>query len=108
MTRITSAEAALLMPHLPRNIQAERIDAVIAEARQAREAALAARVLGFFNTLRSGLTALRHRRETIEQLRTLSDRELTDIGLTRAGIAAAANAATPLPANDAADDRLAA
>lgn len=108
MTRITPAEAVLLMPSPPRNAEAERIDAIIAEAREARDAALAARIRGFFLALRSAVTALRNRRETIEQLRILSDRELADIGLTRGGITAAAIAAAPLPANDHGDDRRAA
>ena len=105
MTRITPAEAALLMPFPTRNAEAERIEAIVAEARQARNAAAGARIRGFFLALRSAVTALRNRRETIEQLRLLSDRELTDIGVTRGGIAAAASAAAPLPANDQGDDR---
>jgi len=108
MNRITSAEAALLMPTAPRNAEAERIEAVIAEARQARDAALAARITGFFQTLRAALTAIRTRRETIEQLRALSDRELADIGLTRGSITATAAAATPIAANDQAETRHAA
>lgn len=113
MTRITSAEAALLMPHsslhgAARNPDAERIAAIIAEARQARDRAMAQRITGFFHGLRAVLTAIRTRRETIEQLRALNDRELADIGLTRAGIPAAAIAATPLPANDTAEARHAA
>ncbi len=95
MNRITSAEA-------------ERIESIIAEARQARDAAIAARIKGFFHALREVLTTLRNRRETIEQLRGLTDRELVDIGLTRSGIPAAAAAAAPLPANDMADTRRAA
>lgn len=113
MNRITSAEAALLMPHgsligAPRNAEAERIQTVIAEARQARDAALAARISGFVQTLRSALTAIRTRRETIEQLRALSDRELADIGLTRGNINSTAAAVTPLAANDQSETRHAA
>jgi uncharacterized protein YjiS (DUF1127 family) len=52
------------------------------------------------------LTALRQRRETIAQLRALSDRELADIGLDRGAIPAAA--ARPLAANDASETRHAA
>ncbi|UPY38085.1 DUF1127 domain-containing protein [Sediminicoccus sp. KRV36] len=105
MNRITTAEAALLMPlssnhGAPRNAEAERIETILAEARQARDAALAERIKGFFQTLRGALTAIRTRRETIEQLRGLSDRELADIGITRGGIIATATAATPLAAND--------
>lgn len=105
MNRITPAEAALLMPRLPRNAEAERVAAIIAEARQARDRALAERITGFFHGLRAALTAIRTRRETIEQLRALSDRELADIGLTRGSITATAAAATPIAANDQVDTR---
>jgi uncharacterized protein YjiS (DUF1127 family) len=108
MTRITPAEAVLLMPRSLRNAEAERIETIIAEARQARDAAIAARIRGFFHTVREVLTAIRTRRETIAQLRGLSDRELLDIGLTRSGIQSAAAAAAPLPANDMAETRQAA
>jgi len=50
----------------------------------------ASRLKGMIRTLRVALTALRTRRETIEALRALSDRELADIGLTRGGIVQAA------------------
>lgn len=113
MTRITPAEAALLMPQsslhgAPRNAEAERIEAIIAEARHARDVAIAQRITGFFRVLSDALTAIRTRRETIQQLRALSDRELSDIGLTRHGIPAAAAAVSPLPANDMAETRRAA
>lgn len=102
MTRITSAEAALLMPQSPRNAQAERIETIQAEARQARATALAARISGFFQGLRAALTAIRNRRETIAQLRLLNDRELADIGLTRGNITAAARL---VAANDTTETR---
>lgn len=108
MNRITPAEAALLMPSLPRNAEAERIETIVAEARQARDAAFAARITGFIRILREALTAMRTRRETIEQLRGLSDRELADIGMTRGNIQAAAAALTPIAANDPNEDRRAA
>ena len=108
MNRITSAEAALLMPAAARNLRAERIEAIIAEARHARSTALAARINGFFQALAGALTAIRNRRETIAQLRSLSDRELNDIGLSRAGIVAAAAAAAPAVANDQAGTQRAA
>lgn len=104
MTRITPAEALLLMPTAPRNAEAERIEMIIAEARQARDAAIAERIRGFARGLRNAISALRNRRETIAQLRSLSDRELADIGLVRGSIQAAANAAAPLTANDQDDD----
>lgn len=108
-SRITPAEAALLMPFSSGEPpEAQRIRAIVAEARRARDAALAARILAGFRGLRAMLTALRQRRETVAELRALSDRELADIGLTRGGIAGAAAAATPLPANDAQQGRRAA
>jgi len=100
MNRVTPAEAALLMPSLPRNAEAERIETIIAEARQARDAAFAARITGFVRVLREALTAIRTRRETVDQLRALSDRELADIGMTRSNIQTAAAALTPIAAND--------
>lgn len=108
MTRITPAEAVLMMPTLPRNAEAERIEAIVAQARAARDDAFAERIRGAARFLRHAVTALRNRRETIEQLRLLTDRELADIGLSRGNILAAAQAAAPLPANDHADDRHAA
>lgn len=108
MTRITPAEAVLLMPRSPRNAEAERIQAIIAEAREARDRAIAERIRGFFHGLRAALTAIRTRRETIQQLRALSDRELADIGLTRGSITATAAAATPIAANDQGETRHAA
>jgi len=105
MNRITPAEAALLMPSLPRNAEAERIETIIAEARQARDAAFAARITGFVRILREALTAIRTRRETVEQLRALSDRELADIGVSRSNIVNAAAAVTPFAANDPSEDR---
>lgn len=105
MNRITPAEAALLMPQAPRNAQAERIENILAEARQARDNAIAARITGFFRGLRNAVTAIRTRRETIQQLRILSDRELADIGLTRGNISATAKL---VAANDQAETRSAA
>ncbi|WP_165585564.1 DUF1127 domain-containing protein [Roseococcus sp. SYP-B2431] len=106
--RIISAEAALLMPLAPRNDKADEIARIIDEARRARDAALAARLSGFFRGLRDALAAMRARRETIEQLSGLTDRELADIGLFRSGIPAAAHASVPRPANDRAEVRRAA
>jgi len=108
MNRITPAEAALMMPSLPRNAEAERIHAIIAEARQARDAELASRVTGFIRMLRGALTAIRTRRDTVERLRALSDRELADIGMSRGNINMAAAALTPMAANDLAEDHRAA
>lgn len=107
-SRVISAEAALLMPHAFRDAKAAELARLIAEARRARDAAIAARISGFFRGLRSALTTMRARRETIDQLSGLSDRELADIGLSRAGIVAAAEASVPMPANDQAETRKAA
>lgn len=106
-SRITPAEA-LMMPSAKRNAQADGISAIISEARYARDAAIAARFRGFFRGIRTALTSLRTRRETIEQLRSLTDRELADIGLSRSGITAAVSAAAPSAANDYAETRRAA
>lgn len=105
-SRITPAEAALLMPLASprRSAEAERIEAIVAEARRARDAAIAERVVGFFRGLRAVLTALRNRRETIEELRALSARQLRDIGVAPGNIATVAANATPIAAPLAAND----
>jgi uncharacterized protein YjiS (DUF1127 family) len=69
----------------------------VAEGRGRSSLALARGLQAGFNALRQALTALRLRRETIMQLRALSDRELKDIGLNRGAILSAAGTA---PAND--------
>lgn len=74
---------------------------VVAEARDTRARVIARGLLAALHSLRLGLTALRQRRETIAQLRALSDRELADIGVDRGAILAVA-------ANDAVDVRRAA
>jgi len=90
--RITRAEAAMLLPlPLPRSTEAMKVEAVIAAARRDRDAAITAGILGFFRSLREGLTLLRTRRETIERLRNLDDRQLSDIGVLRGNIGLAAN-----------------
>ncbi len=91
--RITAAEAALLLPMLPpRSAEALKIEAVVAEARRERDAALAGGIAGAFLAVRRFLTAIRRRGETIETLRALDDRQLRDIGVLRGNIAAAAAA----------------
>jgi uncharacterized protein YjiS (DUF1127 family) len=104
--RVISAEAALLMPFTSRNDKDDEINRLVTEACQARDAALAARVSGFFHGLCDAIATMRHRRETIDELRRLSNRDLADIGISRAGIMAAAEAA--IPANDRAGSRRAA
>jgi uncharacterized protein YjiS (DUF1127 family) len=111
-SRITPAEAALLMPRATpaRPSEAADIAAAIAEARRVRDEALFARVGAFFTAIAEGLTALRRRGQTIAELRALSDRELNDIGVRRGNIAEVAASALPeaANANDAAGTRRAA
>ncbi|WP_207540059.1 DUF1127 domain-containing protein [Sabulicella rubraurantiaca] len=107
-SRITPAEAALLMPAIPQSPSARRIEFLLADARRARDEELVRRILGFFRGLGRIIAAVRHRHETVRQLRALSDRELADIGLNRGNIGAAAAQAVPLPANDGASERQAA
>lgn len=63
------------------------------------------RLSALIRGLRGALTAMRQRRETIAELRALSDRELADIGLSRGAILAAAQR---VPANDPGTHRRAA
>ncbi|MCW8086925.1 DUF1127 domain-containing protein [Sabulicella glaciei] len=107
-SRITSAEAALLMPAISQSPSARRVEVLLAEARRARDEELMRRVAGFFRGFGRILAAIRHRHETVRQLRALSDRELADIGLNRSNIGAAAAQAVPMPANDGASGRRAA
>lgn len=107
-SRIISAEAALLMPPASRNDKSDEIARLIAEARRARDDAFVARIVAFFHGLRRALSTMRARRETIDQLNGLTDRELADIGLSRSGIVAAAEASVPHAANDEAELRRAA
>lgn len=96
--RLSSVETAT--PSLPMQ------RSLVAEARAARSRGLARGLSAAFRGLREILTALRMRRETIAQLRALSDRELSDIGLDRGAIPAAAM--RPLAANDVVETRHAA
>ena len=74
---------------------------LVAGARVARTQNPARGLFAAVRVLREFLTAMRERRETIAQLRALSDRELADIGLNRGAIPAVA-------ANDAGQVRRAA
>lgn len=109
-SRITPAEAALLMPAPRPALPSEAADiaAAIADARHEREAAFGARIGAFFRALADGLTALRRREQTIAELRALSDRELADIGVRRGSIPEVAASTLPEVANDAAGTRRAA
>jgi uncharacterized protein YjiS (DUF1127 family) len=65
------------------------IDAIVTQARRERDAALAQRVQRFFGALAAigqALLTWNARSTTYENLRSLSDRELADIGLTRGDI----------------------
>jgi uncharacterized protein YjiS (DUF1127 family) len=73
---------------------AAQVDALRAEAAAARDAALAGLVrrtftgIGrFLATLGTTLLEFPERRATFERLRSLSDRELADIGLSRSDLA---------------------
>jgi uncharacterized protein YjiS (DUF1127 family) len=79
---------------------------VVAEARADRPRGFAHAALAVIHGLREILTAVRQRRETIAQLRALSDRELADIGVDRGAIPSVA--ARPFPANDSSEARRAA
>lgn len=65
------------------------IDAIVTQARRDRDAALAERlqrVFGGLAALGRALLSWNERSTTYANLRTLSDRELADIGLTRGDI----------------------
>ncbi len=63
------------------------IDALLAEAYQARDAAIVGGLRRAFAALWQAVTTWPARRAAYEQLRGLTDRELADIGLTRGEIA---------------------
>jgi uncharacterized protein YjiS (DUF1127 family) len=109
-SRITPAEAALLMPAARPALPSEAADiaAAMAEARREREVAFLSRIGGFFRALAEGLATLRRREQTIAELRALSDRELNDIGVPRGSIPEVVDSALPVAANDAAGTRRAA
>lgn len=62
------------------------VDALMAEAFQARDAAILAGLRRAFSALWRAVTTWPARRMAYEQLRGLTDRELADIGLTRGDI----------------------
>ena len=73
---------------------AAEIDAIVAQAVQTRDAALAASLRRFFGGIGQAVAAIGAalaswptRRATYEKLRRLNDRELADIGLTRGDVA---------------------
>ena len=107
--RIAEARPAPLMP-FPANSRLSGAQAVTLEARRARDAMLAAALRDLFAATVSRRQAWRERRRAIAELGALSDRELADIGLSRATIMAALSPApdarpvtassSPVAAND--------
>lgn len=109
--RITKAEAALLLPattlESPRIAEVERIRLAAIAARDAAIAeALIRAATGAWRFVAALAAAVRDfpaRIETYRALRQLSDRELTDIGMTRFDIGRVFDPGySPRPANDTA------
>jgi uncharacterized protein YjiS (DUF1127 family) len=97
-----------LFSTLPASPTAEQVEAIRAQAVQARDAALAAglrrAVLGLGEVLSlvaATLLSWPARRATYDKLRRLSDRELADIGLTRGDISRVFEPDFRLPARPA-------
>jgi len=91
--RITKEETALLLSLTPSR-HAQRVEEIRLAAIRARDEAIGRAirnaVTGFFRALRSiarFIITYPERRAVFEQLNALSDRELADIGLTRADLA---------------------
>lgn len=80
--RITKAEAELMMPIPANHAARDAVEATRLAAIRLRDAALAARVRGLFVALAEAV----RRRRAMAELNALGDRELADIGLTRAEI----------------------
>lgn len=80
-TRINQTEAALMMP-MPANAQAERIQALRQQALQQSDSGIGR----WFRSLTLRLSEGLQRRRAMAELQELTDRELADIGLTRADI----------------------
>jgi len=109
-SRITPAEAAMLMPapYLSRLGTAERAEVLIAQARAARAAAILGGIASLFRAVGRGFTALRRRSRAADELYQLSDRALADIGVARGDIIEIASRPHPQAANDVAGTRHAA
>lgn len=109
-SRITPAEAAMLMPapYLARLGPAERAELLTAQARALRATVILDAISGAFQAMGRGLAALRRRNHTADELSQLSDRALTDIGVTRGNILEIAARPHPGAANDMAGTRRAA
>lgn len=109
-SRITPAEAAMLMPypHFDRLGPAERAEVLTARARALRASVILAAITGAFQALARGFTAMQRRNRTAEELSQLSDRALADIGIARGNIHEIAARPFPQAANDVAGTRHAA
>ena len=108
--RITKAEAALLLPSAtPSSRRMAEVEQLRLAAIAARDAAIAAAFRRASSSLLGGIGAVIHavatfpaRLATYQALSRLSDRELTDIGMTRYDIGRVFEPGfTPRPANDA-------
>lgn len=91
-----------LFPVLPQAPSSNDIARIRAEAVAARDAALAAMILGAFRAVGRALGTLLtwpRRLATYESLRQMSDRQLADIGLTRGDIARVFEPGFPKAAN---------
>lgn len=104
----TTQEQIGLFPVATQAPQAAEIDAIVAQAMCARDAALAAALRRGFGRIGQALAAVGAalltwptRRATYEKLRRLTDRELADIGLTRGDVFRVFEPDFRLPANPA-------
>lgn len=109
-SRITPAEAALLMPtpHFDRLGPAERAEVLAAQAYALRVAIILEAIGNAVQALGRGIGAMRRRNRTEAELNRLSDRALADIGVARGNIENLAATAFPQVANDVAGTRHAA
>lgn len=109
-SRITPAEAAMLMPapYLSRLNSVERAEVLIAQARAERAAVILGGIVSLFQAVGRGFTALRRRSRASDELNQMSDRALADIGIARDDISQIAARPQPAAANDVAGTRRAA
>lgn len=92
--RTTQEQIGLFPASTAQTASAVEIDAIVAQAVRARDAAFAASLRRVFSGIGQALGAVGAalaswptRRATYEKLRRLNDRELADIGLTRGDVA---------------------
>ncbi len=109
-SRITPAEAAMLMPapYISRLGPAEHAEMITAQARAMRATIILSAITAAFQALGRGVAALRRRNRTADELSRLSDRALADIGIARGNILEIAARPYPEAANDLAGTRRAA